>query len=261
VIIRILLVQNFLQKQFRLRFEVAHNLVVLSGGDELLEVIEDVDAASRVVCVLSAFEILNLHEQGQELVKTRHNIDVDLQEGLQCLLTLCEFVHSRIVDGVAPRNAVLLGEDLTVTSNDITGVLLEQAHQTQIEFSVPFDSVAIVLDGLCQLTVLNVHSFHPEAAFLLLELIVHDFFEAHALVAEHADHAIVVALVSHDVIRAQPVVVNVQFVVNHVTRGAHLQRQVHGNVLIPQVASNVDRCAPKVISLSDKGQDLSLAEI
>ena len=87
---------------------------------------------------------------------------------------------------------------------------------------MPLDCICIELDLFIELTVLNIHSLHAEAALLLLQLVVHDLFEAHALIAEQANEAIVVSLVAQYVVGAQAVIVDVQFVEDHVAWGAHL---------------------------------------
>ena len=102
---------------------------------------------------------------------------------------------------------------------------------------MPLDCICIELDLFIKLTVLNIHSLHAEAALLLLQLVVHDFLEAHALVAEQAGQAVIVALVAQYVVGAQPIIVDVQFVEDHVAWGAHLEREVHSDVLIAQVTA------------------------
>ena len=86
---------------------------------------EDVDASSGVVGVLGVFEILDLHEKLQELVEAFNDVDVDLQESLECLVTLSELVHSREVKWISPLDCVLLGQDLSVSGNDVACVLLK----------------------------------------------------------------------------------------------------------------------------------------
>ena len=62
MIVAILLVEHLFQQKLGLGFEIAHYLVVVTWGDELFELMEDVDASSGVVGVLGVFEILDLHE-------------------------------------------------------------------------------------------------------------------------------------------------------------------------------------------------------
>jgi hypothetical protein len=109
---------------------------------------------------------------------------------------------------VAPQGGVLLSEDLSVSGNDITGVLLEQAHQSQVKLPVPFDCVSIVLHSLHQLALLYVHCFHSETQFFFLKLVIHYFLETHALKAYHVYKAVIIAFIGQDVIAIHSVVVN-----------------------------------------------------
>ena len=79
MIVDILLVKNLFQQQLSLSFEVPHNLIILSRRDELLELAEDVDAATRIVGILNVFEVLNLHEKRHEQIESCHVINVDLE--------------------------------------------------------------------------------------------------------------------------------------------------------------------------------------
>ena len=60
--------------------------------------------------------------------------------------------------------------------------------------------------------------------------------QAHALEAKQADKAVIVALVSQDVVAVHTIVVDAQLVENHIAWRAHLEREVHGNVLVTEVA-------------------------
>lgn len=174
------------------------------------------DAASRVIHILRILKILNLHEQRQELIKAFDEIDIDVEKSLDCLVTLSVPVHGNVVDWVPTAHAVLLGEDLTVTGNDVARVLLEQADEAQIKLAMPLDRVCVVLHRLDELTLFNVHGFHSETALFLLELVVHDLLEAHALEAEHRIEALVFAPVRQDVVRVPTIVVDVQLVEDHI---------------------------------------------
>lgn len=96
---------------------------------------------------------------------------------------------------VSSIHPILLRQNLTVPTDDITCVLLEQADEAQVKLAMTLDGVTVVLDRLNQLALLDVHGFHSEPAFLFLQLIVHHFLEAHALEAEHAAQAVVLSLV------------------------------------------------------------------
>lgn len=116
----ILLVQNFFQEELSLSFEVSHDLVVFPWGDQLLELVQDVHAAARVVRILGIFEVLNLHKQRQELVEALHDVDIDVEKSLDSLVAFGVPVHSGVVDGVSAAQTVLLSQDLTVAGDDIT---------------------------------------------------------------------------------------------------------------------------------------------
>ena len=82
VIVSILLIEHFFQEKLSLGFEVAHDLIVVSWRDQLFELIEDHDASPGVVRVLSILEVLDLHEEIEELIKAFNDIDVNLQKRL-----------------------------------------------------------------------------------------------------------------------------------------------------------------------------------
>lgn len=98
------------------------------------------------------------------------------------------------------------------------------------------DCVSIVLDCLHEFSLLNVHGFHSETALFLLQLVVHDLFEAHALETEHRVEALVVPLVGQDVVRVPAVVIDVQLMEDHVGGSAHFEGEVDCDVLESQVA-------------------------
>lgn len=79
MIVDILLVKNLFQKQLSLSFEVSHNLIVLSRRDELLELAEDMNTATRIVGIIYVFEDLNLHEKRHELIESCDVVNVDLE--------------------------------------------------------------------------------------------------------------------------------------------------------------------------------------
>ena len=236
MVVYVLLVENLFQQKLRLGFEVPHYLIVLFWRDKLLELAKDMDAATRIVGILRVFKVLNLHEERHELIEPCHIVNIDLQHGLERFLALGKLVHGRVVNRIAPLLRVLLRQDLTIAANDVASVLLKQTDEAQVKLTVPLDRVSIELDLFIELTVLDIHSLHAEAAFLLLQLVVHDLLEAHALVAEQADQAVVVALVGQYVVGAQSIVVDVELMEDHVAWGAHLEREVHSDVLITQVA-------------------------
>jgi len=79
---------------------------------------------------------------------------------------------------------VLQGQDVPVTLEHVFLVLLKQSDEAQFEFLVAADRVCIVLDRVVQLSIFDVHRFHAVAAFFLLKLVIHHFFQTHALVVE-----------------------------------------------------------------------------
>ena len=66
-----------------------------------------------------------------------------------------------------------------------------------------------------------------------MQLIVHDFLQAHTLEAKHAHEAVIVALVSKDVVGVHTVVVEVELVEDHIAGRAHLLAEVDRDVLEP----------------------------
>jgi len=216
MIVSILLVEHLFEKELRLRLEISDDLVVLVGRNKLPEFVQDAYTTSGIIRVLSVLEVLNLHEKGQKLVETFHNINIDLQQGLQSLMALSEFVHGREVDGVPTADVVLLSKNFSVSSNNVASVLLKKTHESKVEFAMALDGVRIVLHSLYELSLFDVHGLHSETTLFLLKLVVHHFLEAHALEAEQADQAVVVALISQDVVGVQAVIINVQLVEDHV---------------------------------------------
>ena len=97
MIVEILHVKYLFEEKLGLRFEVSHNLVVLSWCDQLLEFAEDVDATTRVVCIFHIFKVLNLHKEVQELVASPDTVNIDIQKCFKRLIALGELVHGDIV--------------------------------------------------------------------------------------------------------------------------------------------------------------------
>ena len=195
VIVYILLVKHLLEEKSCLSFEIAHNLIIVTSWDKLFEFTQNMYTASWVIGILNIFEILNLHEELHELVEALNNIDIDLQQRFQCLITLRELVHCSIVKRVSFQRWILLWQNLSVPCNDITCVLFEQTDQAQIKLPMSLNCICIVLYCLNKFSLLDVHSFHSETQLFLLKLIIHDFLQAHALKAKHVDKAVIVALV------------------------------------------------------------------
>ena len=89
---------------------------------------QDMNTAARIVSIFSILKVLKLHEKSEELVETFNNIDIDLEQGSNCLVTLGVLVHAGEVDGVALKRAILLSQDFSVTTDDVASILLEQTH-------------------------------------------------------------------------------------------------------------------------------------
>lgn len=192
-------------------------------------------AATWVVSIVSTLEILNLHEQSHELIEALNIVNIDLEQSIHRLAALREFVHGDEMYRIPPECSILLRQDLTIASNDVASVLFKQAYESEIKLSVSLDRVSIVLHSLDKLTLLDVHRLHSVATFLFLKLVVHDLFEAHALEAKKRDQAIVVALVGQDVVAVHSIVVDVEFVEDHIGWCTHLQAQVYCDVLEAQM--------------------------
>ena len=88
------------------------------------------------------------------------------------------------MDRIPPILLVLEGQDVPVTLQNVRGILLQESHKAQLELLVAPDCVGVVLDGVVELPVFDVHGFHAVAHFLLAQLVVHNFFQAHALIVE-----------------------------------------------------------------------------
>ena len=126
------------------------------------------NTASRIISLFSILEVLDLHEEGEELVKAFYMINIDLEKSLQRFMALSILVHANVMDWVTPQFAILLRQDLSVAGDDITGILLKEADKAKIKLTVTLDRICIVLDGLNQLSLLNVHCLHSETALFFL---------------------------------------------------------------------------------------------
>ena len=187
MIVGILLIEDLFQKEFGLCFEIADHLVVVCGRDQLLKLVQDVDASPRVVGIIRVLKVLDLHEQVEELIEALDDVDIDLEERLERLLALGVLVHRGVVDGVPPHDGILLRQNLAVALDDVACVGFEDGYEAQVKLAMSLDCVCVVLDSLDQLALLDVHCFHTETAFFLLQLIVHDFLKTHALKTEQTD--------------------------------------------------------------------------
>ena len=196
------------------------------------------NASPRVVSIIRVFEVLDLHEEVEELIKALNDVDIDLEERLERLVALGVLVHRGVVDRVPSHHGILLRQNLTVPLDDVACVRLKDRYEAQVELAMSLDCVSVVLDSLDQLALLDVHCFHTETAFFLLQLVVHDFLKTHALKAEQTDQTVVFALVGEDVVRVQALIVEVELVEDHVTWSSHLERQVYCDVLKAQMTAN-----------------------
>ena len=122
MIVGILLIEDLFQKEFGLRFEIADHLVVVCGRDQLLKLVQDVNASPRVVGILRVLEVLDLHEEVEELVEALNDVDIDLEERLERLVALGVLVHRGIVDRVPSHHSILLRQNLTVPLDNVACV-------------------------------------------------------------------------------------------------------------------------------------------
>ena len=125
MIIAILLIQNFFKKKFGLRLKVTDDLIIVCRGDQLFKLLQYMDAAPRVICVLRVLKVLNLHEKVEELIKTLHYININLKQSFKRLLALSILVHGGIVDWISTHNSILLSQDLSISGNNVTSILLK----------------------------------------------------------------------------------------------------------------------------------------
>ena len=89
-------------------FEIADHLVVVCWGYQLLKLVQNVNAAPRIIRILRIFEVLNLHEQVKELIEALDYIDINFEEGLERLVALRIFIHSCVMNRIPSHYAVLL---------------------------------------------------------------------------------------------------------------------------------------------------------
>ena len=126
------------------------------------------NASPRVVGILRVLEVLDLHEEVEELVEALDDVDIDLEERLERLVALGVLVHRGVVDRIPPHDGILLRQNLAVTLDDVACVRLEDGYEAQVELAMSLDRVSVVLDRLDQLALLYVHCFHTETAFFFL---------------------------------------------------------------------------------------------
>lgn len=69
---------------------------------------------------------------------------------------------------------------------------------------------------------------------------MHNFLQEEALEREHRDETVVLALVKHDVVAVESVIVNIQLVEQLITRRALLHLQVARDVHEPQVTAHLN---------------------
>lgn len=67
------------------------------------------------------------------------------------------------MNGIALKFFVLQGQDVSVSFQNITDVLLKQAYKSQFELLMPSDSVGVMLNSSVEFTVLDIHSLHSVA--------------------------------------------------------------------------------------------------
>lgn len=175
----------------------------------------------------------------KELLKARALVNVDVQDCFKRALALGELVHRRKVDRIPPKDVVLLSQDFTVASQDVSGVLLEETLQPKVELSVSLDGISIVGNVFSKLSLLDVHRLHSEPAFLLLKLIVHNFLKAHSFETKKRHQAVKLPSVADNVVAIQTLIVDVQLVENLVTWRAFFELQVARNVHESEMAERV----------------------
>ena len=122
MIVGILLIEDLFQEEFGLCFEIPDHLVIVCWRDELLKLVQDVDASPRVVGILGILEVLDLHEEVQELIEALDDVDIDLKERLKRLVALGVFVHRSVVDRVPSHHSILLRQNLTVPLDNVACV-------------------------------------------------------------------------------------------------------------------------------------------
>ena len=114
MIVDILLIENLLKQELGLGLEVPYHAVVVLRTDQLSKVFQDVVASPWIEAGLYTLQPLQLEEQRQELIKSLHMVDVYIEQSLQSLIALGEFIHCAIVNGVSSHVQILSGEDLPV---------------------------------------------------------------------------------------------------------------------------------------------------
>lgn len=114
MVVNVLLVEYFFKKKFRLGSKFVADKVIVFWVHELFELFKNIETLPRIKALLTLFKTLKLEKQMQELVKARYPINVDIQDGFQCLLTFSKFVHRSKVNRVSFCYVILLCQNFSI---------------------------------------------------------------------------------------------------------------------------------------------------
>lgn len=140
----------------------------------------------------NGLELLNAEEGIKEELIIRSFVNVDVQHGLESLITFGIFAHRTVVDWISLVGIVMLRQNLPCPIEYVLGVILKQVDDVHVEFFVPLDRFLIMKDRRSQLTMLNIHILESESILFIAELIIKHFLHINPFnIKQHNQHFIV----------------------------------------------------------------------
>jgi len=144
MIVDILAIHDFLQKQFDIGLELLADSVIICNTKQVLELCKDILVLSWVKSrFFLALQLLYLEEELGEIISTRHLINIYRKDGLKGLEAFGVLAHSTIMYWVSLQD-VLCGQNLPIPINDIPGVSSKQIEHSDVEIFMSFDGVWVM---------------------------------------------------------------------------------------------------------------------
>ena len=155
-----------------------------------------------------------------------HLVDINTENGLEGLVAFSVFAHGAIMNGVSLTHLIVAVENLSISVDDVFGILLEQIINSNIKLFVSFDAISIVEHLARQVPILDIHVFESIFTFLFKQLIVESLFQVGSFQVENGCHTFVVAFVAHTVVGVSSIKIYVNFLMYNVLRSSHLSQQI-----------------------------------
>ena len=104
------------------------------------------------------FKVLYLEEEADKVIEIWCVIDINIQNCIKSLKTLCKFTHCPVMDWCSAI-CILLREYLSQPINNVFRVLIKQIKYTDIKLLMSFERISIMEKTKSQLAMFNVHIF------------------------------------------------------------------------------------------------------